>query len=1273
VHRLALQRPALLAALALAVLAGFAGAGPLPEFDAASAVRPPADAVARARAAGAQPAVSRLARVQSTDARYGVPSFVWASRPSIAAGVSRGAPRRTADAAARAHLGDLAPLYGLQRGDIANARLANLHDTGRGAVIASYRQVIDGIEVFRDEFKVCMDRELEMVSVSGYLPSLAAAPARAADAFPLASGRAVALALKDFGGLAAEPAALAGSTADEAGYERFESPASMRGRTDGLAVSNALRARKVWFHLGSALEPAYYVEVMGETAAYAYVYSARDGRLLFRHGLMQDAAYAYRVWANTAAPNMPMDGPQGDGASPHPTGVPNLYQPALVAPNLVALQNGPISTNDPWLPPAATQTTGNNVDAYVDLSAPDGFSAGDFRATTTSVGTFDRTYDTNQNPGVSGAQRMAAVTTLFYINNYLHDMFYDSGFDEAAGNAQTDNFGRGGLGGDPILAEGQDYSGTNNANMATPADGGSPRMQMYLFNPPGGANLVVNTPAGIAGTYSAGTAAFGPLNFALAGQVVAGQDASAPVDDACSAITSVVAGKIALIDRGTCSFVVKVQNAQTAGAIGAIIVNNAAGSTPPGMGGSSGTITIPSLSVTQADGALIRAQLGAGVTVTMNRPVQLQRDGTIDGTIVAHEWGHHVSNRLIGDASGLSNQQGGGMGEGWSDFFALLMTVRPGDNLAACFAVGAYALSGNVIPTNAYYFAIRRYPFSTDMTKNPLTFRHIANGQALPAGPPLNGDPSGANNAEVHATGEVWCTMLWECYAALLGDTGRLTFDQAQGRMKLYLIGGLELTPNAPTFVEARDAILAAALANDPADFALMAQAFARRGMGTGAVAPPRSSMDNVGVTESFALGGDLAIASVTLDDDLHSCDFDSYLDNGERGTLSIGVVNSGATPLAGTTVTVTSPNPSVTFPAGNVRSAAGTSPFAAVGVTVPVELNGASPGELVEFDVAVNDPGLLVAGPRLGSLSDYVHVDEALFPYDLAEAHHTTWTYDAAAGSAGSPWGRVETAPGEHAYHVDDAGDIADLRLVTPPLSVSPSDPFMIIFTHRWWFEFDSGADYDGGVIELTNNGGASWIDIGASTSPGYGGSLFSGSGNPLGGRPAWTKTSAGFPSLVSTTVNLGTAYAGQTVRIRFRHAADAGVGAPGWWIDNLSFSGIVSPVFLGLADELGTCEPLAVGDTRPAEVGLSMAGGNPAHGPARLRFALPGARRVQLTVHDLAGRLVATLADGEFSAGWHDAWFTRAGGGAPGAGVYFARLRVDGKQFTQRLVVIR
>src|SRR5262249_55241614 len=153
------------------------------------------------------------------------------------------------------------------------------------------------------------------------------------------------------------------------------------------------------------------------------------------------------------------------------------------------------------------------------------------------------------------------------------------------------------------------------------------------------------------------------------------------------------------------------------------------------------------------------------------------------------------------------------------------------------YAFSAYSDSGvpfDGSPTQAYYFGVRRYPYSTDMTKNPLTFKHIANKVPLPVGPPVSFGRDGTDNAEAHATGEVWASMLWECYAGLLretlGPSPRLTFLEAQDRMKKYLIAALSMTPIAPTFTEARDALLAVAQASDPADLDVFRVAFAKRG-----------------------------------------------------------------------------------------------------------------------------------------------------------------------------------------------------------------------------------------------------------------------------------------------------------------------------------------------------------------------------------------------------------------------------------------------------------
>ena len=85
----------------------------------------------------------------------------------------------------------------------------------------------------------------------------------------------------------------------------------------------------------------------------------------------------------------------------------------------------------------------------------------------------------------------AAVTSLFYWCNVMHDYFYSLGFTEAAGNFQEDNFGKGGLALDSLRADAQDNSegnppSRNNANFSVPLDGSKPRMQMYLWGNPGG-------------------------------------------------------------------------------------------------------------------------------------------------------------------------------------------------------------------------------------------------------------------------------------------------------------------------------------------------------------------------------------------------------------------------------------------------------------------------------------------------------------------------------------------------------------------------------------------------------------------------------------------------------------------------------------------------------------------------------------------------------------------------------------------------------------------
>jgi hypothetical protein len=798
--------------------------------------------------------VSRFGYRSQFDAHLGT-TFLWAGKQDnqanfFAAGLSGQA---LIEARARHFLQRHADALGLTSQSIAEAEQFEAQDQGKGPVIARFRQKVRGVEVFAHELNVVTDQRGRLVAISGYFVPRTDSASLRAPAFSLSAPKAIAAAFADLGGVADDAYT---ATKRENGYQFYKATAA-RG---DLQMVNSPRVKQVYFGLGADLVPAYYVEIWAASrdearqADYGYVVSAVDGSVLFRKNQQDHEVNTYRAFADTDTVGQPFDEPLGNNAIPFPK--PTYTDPVKrtdVKSKLVTLDaSSLISTGDAWLPTGATVTTGNNVDAYLDLAAPNGYTAAkDVRPTNSAPNTFDYAIVGDTDPSVATTRKAAAVN-LFYMNNWLHDFWYDAGFNEAAGNAQKDNFGRGGKGNDPILAEGQDYSGRNNANMSTPADGGSPRMQMYLFDGIVKGEFTVTKPKSLAGSLTFSTAAFGPTTFDLTQPVVLIDDGTAPTSDGCTAAVngSALAGKIAMIDRGTCAFTVKVKNAQLAGAVGTVIVDNVPGESPITMGGTDGTITIPAMMISKEDGDSLKASTKP-VTAHMRRDPSLDLDGTLDEGVIAHEYFHHVSNRLVGNASGLSNNQGGGMGEGWSDFSTMMLQVRPSDLKVASNAHWAGAYAVGVYVTNEFYFGIRRAPYSTDFTKNPLTFKHIQNGVALPTTAPLAFGQDGSNNAEVHNTGEVWCNMLWEAYAGFLND-GRYSFDQARAKVQQYVIAGLKLTPSQPTLVEARDGILAAADATDDADFTIWATAFAKRGMGLNAIAPPRNSTTNVGVTESY-------------------------------------------------------------------------------------------------------------------------------------------------------------------------------------------------------------------------------------------------------------------------------------------------------------------------------------------------------------------------------------------------------------------------------------
>jgi hypothetical protein len=146
--------------------------------------------------------------------------------------------------------------------------------------------------------------------------------------------------------------------------------------------------------------------------------------------------------------------------------------------------------------------------------------------------------------------------------------------------------------------------------------------------------VTVITPASL-GTFRVGTATFGPVlaSPGVTGNVAVGidaADAAGPsTTDGCSAITTNLTGKIGLVDRGTCGFVVKAKNLQNAGAIGVLIADNVAGSPPAGMSGVDPTVTIPAVRITLDNGNAVKSALASGtvkVTLGVNLSVRAGAD-----------------------------------------------------------------------------------------------------------------------------------------------------------------------------------------------------------------------------------------------------------------------------------------------------------------------------------------------------------------------------------------------------------------------------------------------------------------------------------------------------------------------------------------------------------------------------------------------------------------------------------------------------------------------
>jgi predicted aconitase with swiveling domain len=440
----------------------------------------------------------------------------------------------------------------------------------------------------------------------------------------------------------------------------------------------------------------------------------------------------------------------------------------------------------------------------------------------------------------------AANTNLFYMNNIMHDVWYQYGFNEANGNFQENNYQKGGLAGDFVNAEAQDGSfadpkSLNNANFSTPRDGNIPRMQMFLWNRgPEISPIKIISPSNLVGSYVATQNAFNPGRIDLPvtpqflqSDLVLYLDSSASTSQACVPPSNpqAINGKIVVVRRGSCTFVSKVLAAQNAGALAVIVVNSEPNNII--MSGADATIMIPAISVSSSIGESIISQIKNGV---VNIKIQLDSnqfvnsDGDFDNGIIAHEYGHGISTRLAGgslNSSCLNNKDQ--MGEGWSDWFALMMQLKPGDVGTSKRGIGTFVSSQ---ATDG--LGIRTFVYSTDRTLNPMTYNFTNNFTTF--------DANNVESTSVHGIGSVWATMLWDLTWAYITKYGysdnKYTGNGGNNKVMQLVIDGLKLMPCSPTFVTARDAIIAADQATTGGnDYCMIWDVFASRGLGVNASA----------------------------------------------------------------------------------------------------------------------------------------------------------------------------------------------------------------------------------------------------------------------------------------------------------------------------------------------------------------------------------------------------------------------------------------------------
>ena len=537
---------------------------------------------------------------------------------------------------------------------------------------------------------------------------------------------------------------------------------------------------------------------------------------------------------------------------------------------------------------------------------------------------------------------------------------------------------------------------------------------------------------------------------------------------------------------------------------------------------------------TPADGARGRMQMGLFLNPTPDR------DSSLDADFVWHELTHGLSNRLIGNGTGLNTPQARGMGEGWSDFYARLLAAGPDEDVAANYSWSGYVtyLVWNTNFTGNYYSGGRWFPYAlmsslgpNGRPHNPVTFADISinanvtDGAYSPAIPWQAGDE--------HARGQVWCSALLEVRARLIN---RLGFALGNQRILQLNTDALKTSPLNPTFIQARDAIIAA----DQASFGGtnlddIWSGFATRGMGFGA------AINGAGVvTESFQAPILFQEPAFTISD--ISGNNNGVPDPNENVTLTVPLFNPLNAPATNVTVSI---NGSAAVSYGNIPGMQTATQN--IIYTVP---SGETCGGFFTFNIAVNcNRGSVNLSRRvqlgLPVVSRTLDFDNLAVPSLPAG-----WTSTIITGGATMNWVSTTANPdsGTKSLFTNNPATFGLVELTSDEFAnVSPN----ALVTFRNQYETEAGDD--GGALEISINGGP-FQDIiaagGQFLSGGYNSTLSGGSALAI--RNAWSGNSGGY---ITTAVILPVAANGQNVKFKWRFGTDDSTGGAGWNIDTLKF----------------------------------------------------------------------------------------------------------------------